>query len=217
MGKTHLAIGGLGNIAVADRVSFGVSIWKIDGASASSGGAVEITNFPLADPMVEGGSTLYNSQMWNYVTSIGNAWIVPGTRTLMMIGTNWDNRLTPNNTQVYYYNQANPGTTGQNDIGEAQSGYYVWRHEAYCGYYWCFDLDEIEAIDAGSASATSLRPYEHGYLDNLPRVLNHTRRNWASCFDDRSNRIYIGVEAGASGHPDHTNSPAILVYDFQPA
>lgn len=212
--RTHFMMGGYGNIALSGRVSMGPSIWRANAATLSSGGADQITGYPIDTPLNGTQSGLNNDQIWNFISRIAGGWIVPNTSTLMFVGCNLNKRapynLPPGDHIIY-------GASNLNDIGVGVQGYQPYYHQGWSNYYWLFDLYDLLAcyLNPVTNPPHMVQPYEHGFMDGIALSAYNKLIRGAS-FDSRNNRVTFSIENGANPR-EAEPSPAFVCYSLEVA
>lgn len=200
-GGTHFSSSGVGG-SIISRSSVGPSLHVVNAASIGTNSIIAtVMNFPHGDGTMLCGNIadLRTAQIWNMLSTVGGGFCIPGTDTIMFVGFNWDTRVTPDNTQVYYKNDMTPwGIAGYDDTGTFIDGYFPYRHTAFAGYYWLFDLNQIALTlsDPTGYPPHSHRPYEHGYLPSIPYVA--WNRAISGAYLNSSNKLICAVSGAAS-------------------
>ena len=130
------------------------------------------------------------NDLWNYFCSISLAFIVPGTRTLMCVGSMGGRRYGGGYKAPYLDGGPAPG--GQNPVDRDDLDHW----------YWLFDMDDIL-----SASTTyEPRPYARGvwdnnrwlkptstYTDNPSATDRSAGRKIGGFFDQGTGRLYLST------------------------
>jgi hypothetical protein len=157
LGKTHIAGAGYYG-AISSRLSIGPSQWAYDLSDLLAASATQsVSANALSDYPHESGKTydwdngtyadptdaLYSNPSYNMLTRGATHLLIPGTRTAMWIGMNWDGV---------------GGVEYQSGVGNVPINGGGFQH-----HYMLFDLDDlVEAYDNPNIEAWDLLAYESG-------------------------------------------------------
>lgn len=202
-GKTHISGNG-GNLSIVSAAPAGISMWAVNAAdiiAATSAGqsvsATVIADYTIDDLGNGMGGSMDTADMWNQLSICGTFFFVPGTRTLMAVGSNflgqnYDSR--PQNVILY----KGPGIVDAEGYGD-YGGHFAYYPYNYGPYFWLYDVDTLAQAYAGTISPSAVQPYSHGALPKPP-FLNEYRGYdlIGGCnYDAANNRLYFVVRRGA--------------------
>ena len=200
-GKTHWCGMGVG-MAIIARASNGPNLWAInaqDIIDASTGGqsinAVPCSDYPhgvgtslAGNDVYDGGpnisdNNMFNSVIWNHLSTNAGGFVVPGTRTVMFVGQNWSGEGT-----IQY--------KGTNELGITSGGYDTSLSYAKQNYYWLYDINDLVDGYNGTINPWDVKPYEHGQFPFFP-FSTTGRRIYGVTYDAANARLYCYVRYGA--------------------
>lgn len=195
-GGTHFIHNGA-HIAVASRASIGPNFAVIDPANPTAPVNVAMNyrytydwSTSLAPLDLEGGGYA-TEQVWNHLSNVLGAFIIPGTDTLCYIGYNLDKRFDYRGNNIIVYHD-------YNDLGQLEGGFGPYYHDAYAQYYWLYDLNDLVKTiqDPVGYPEHSHYPYEHGYLDTVGNT-TWDKRIIGAALNPYNNLVYLAVRRGA--------------------
>ncbi len=219
-GGTHLVHNGI-KMSIASRSSIGPNCAVINAANPQAGIIRELMNFPYGNNwetsignLGGSGQPYANDPLWNFLSDVAGACVLPGTDTLMFVGTTLDMRV-PNNGTVY------------KGIAENSSGAFVWQdgfnpyiYQGMSPYVWLFDLNDLARTVADPVTYPPHihRPYWHGYWD-IPGVDKRDGFQPRGAFLHRTTRqLHVSIQRGGaprynSGEPrfEVFNIPGVSV------
>lgn len=210
LGGTHIiGFSMAGDRAILSKYSNGPSMAVIDlsgitsGSPPSNGATISITplmEFSQPNGLTPEGSLGASGTAWTYMSGGEIGFIVPNTRTYMIIGTSGGHV-----TGSTYWDPHPPWAE--------YKGYGPLSEEDEYNYYWMFDLDEILAAE----NLYDPAPYEHGVLsvafDNGPGD-NSLHKVAGAAFDKNTSRLYISLSRADNSQASESALPLVVVYDF---
>lgn len=209
-GGTHFSSNGVG-MSIISRSSVGHSLHVVDASNVETNGIINtVLNFPYGDGTMLCGdiADLRTSQIWNFLTLCAGGVILPGTNSILFIGRNWDTRKSGNNV-IYYKNDTTPTGTGTDDTGKHIDGYFPFIHDAWATYFWLYDLNQLALTvsDPVTYPPHLHRPYQHGYLDNIPYTA--WDQGISGIYLDDNNKLICAVTRAARPRIS-PNTPAFI-------
>jgi len=216
-GASHLMCGGVGYWPIISRMAVGPTAWPVnfDDMQVSDTPTL-ISTTPAMDFPFGPGTQLSDdlqSQLWNHLSAIAGAFILPNTNTLMCIGSNLDRRAPYNNPPgglfICY------GASQPSDNGDTSQAYRAYYHQAYANYYWLFDLQDL-ADSFGNPSLNPphmIRPYKHGYWNHSTMRSAYYHRIGGAYYDYEQNLLVTSVDYGADSRFG-ASAPGYEVYDL---
>ena len=207
LGGTHMIVSG-GIMSIDSSTTNGISVYVLPTPSSTS--AIEAMDFPLGndmgylDPDIGDPMEPDTSQLWNHVACASGAFIYPNTRTLVVLGINFELSLPGNH--VIYKPQVN-------DIGEVPDGHAPYLHDSYIKYYWLIDIDDLIATvdDPVTNPPHMILPYEYGELPDFG-IGGWQQKLTGASFDPRDNRLTISCMYGAT--PRLGSSPSLHCFEI---
>jgi hypothetical protein len=210
LGGTHLiGFSMAGDRAILSKYSNGPSMAVIDldgitsGSPPSNGSTISITplmEFSQPNGLTPEASLGASGTAWTYMSGGEIGFIVPNTRTYMVIGTSGGHA-----TGSTYWDPHPPWSD--------YKGYGPLSEEDEYNYYWMFDLDEILAAE----NLYDPRPYEHGVLlvafDNGPGD-NSLHKIGGVAFDKNTGRLYISLDRADNSQASESALPLVVAYDL---
>ena len=203
-----LVSGWASNYSIISRYSVGPSLYGLDpkgllSAPAGSEGPVATTehmSFPHRNGTYLDPEALLLQQgrapaSWNFLSRAVYGFIVPGTRTFAVVGSNGgiDSGIGYKITQ---------------DDGNLCGGHCSYAAGDNYNYYWMFDLDEILAADAPHTP----RPYAQGRW-SIPFDDGADHLIIGATFDEADRTLYLALaDAGQVGAYDRP--PLIVAYNL---
>lgn len=202
-GKTHLSGHG-GNLSIISGTVAGISMYAVNAADMLAATAADqaISAIKLADwdrggENIGMGGDLGSADMWNVLSICGGYFVVPGTRTVMAVGSNFlGQAYDPDPLNVIRYkSDTEVDAEGYGGYG----GHFAYFPYNYGPFYWLFNLDDLVAVFNGELATDAVQPYEWGHLPKPP-FLNEYRGYdliGGCCYDNATNRVYFAVRRGA--------------------
>ena len=134
------------------------------------------------------------NDMWT-MESIGSVeFIVPGTRTYVIIGRHGGRQ-----SGICY--------KCTNNFGHAYGGYGAPDGDDYEYYYWFFDVNDLVAVRQGKMRPVDVRPYAKGPLPNpIAENMRWMTRIGGGTYDAASGLLYVTLQR-------HGNPPVVAVYE----
>lgn len=183
---------------------------SITGSSPISGGAnmtmAKCLDYPLANAMTPEANFSDAGYNWTHLSEAYYGFIVPGTKTYMVIGFSGG-----------HVGGISYGVPPYD--GSAGSGFYPIDPDDLYNYYWLFDVDDLIDVKNGViANAYTPQPYEHGQFPvefGSSGWTNHKRISGAA-FDPANGRLYISLYRGDNSQGAETAVPLLLAYDMSP-
>ncbi len=120
--------------------------------------------------------------MWTHIAGSAYAFIVPGTRSYMAIGSNGGG-------------ESGIGYKINQDSGYTCGGYCPHKASDRYNYYWLFDINDMRAVRARKKNAAKVMPHAHG---KLPDIYANNGFNAISgaAFDYNKNILYVSLARG---------------------
>lgn len=189
--------------SIISRYSIGPSMYQFDVQKLLTQGAGPVSSralmsFSMENPIAPGASDMNQnppvSQVWNGITRGVYGFIIPQTKTFMVIGTmagmqhGYGYKITQDNGNVC----GGPCPYVASDVYNA---------------YWLFDMDEILA----APNVHSPRPYAYGRWDQPFDLQPDGQRRiiLGGSFDSQTNRLYLSIQNVIDANP------VINVFEFQ--
>lgn len=205
-----LLTGWASNHSIISRYSVGPSLFVVDpglltGASSGTEGPVATTrwmSFPYGDGVYLAPDALEAQQgsaspVWNFLSKAMFAFIVPGTRTFMVLGSSGGV-------------QSGIGYKITQDDDNLCGGYCSYAADDNYNYYWLFDVAEI----VGADSPSDPQPYDYGEL-SVPFDDGGDHAIVGGAFDPATGKLYLTLSA-AGQVGDYDRPPLVVVYDVMP-
>ncbi len=194
------------NYSIIGRYSVGPSFYAFDPgpALAACAGDVEAIAtqafmvFPHGEGTLMGVDALQSqegsaSALWNFLSRAVYGFIVPGTRTFMVLGSSGGV-------------ESGIGYKITQDNGNLCGGYCAYSATDVYNYYWLFDLEAILAAEAPH----EVRPYAYGPW-SVPFDAEGRHPIIGATFDPASKRLYVALaNAGRTGTYDRP--PLMVVF-----
>ena len=192
------------NYSIISRYSVGPSLWVFDHAtllndSGANSGPINATaflNYSYAGgnrihPDAWEESTGSSSPLWNPLARAMFGFIVPGTNTFAVFGSN-----------AGIYSGVGYKITQNN--GNLCGGPCAYDASDYYNYYWLYDVQDI----LNATNVYDPQPYEYGEL-SVPFDESGSIRISGGTFDPSTGTLYLALRE-ADG-----NAPVIVVYQIQ--
>lgn len=194
VGGTYIT-GYPGGLAIFTRMSVGPTAFAFDPLS------LDFTNMPagtqipqttlldygMSNPMGVTGTLAdfddyvynvdLNNDMWTVVASANYGFIVPGTRTYLVLGSNggMESRI------GYKITQTNGNVCG---------GPCAYDPDDYDNYYWAFDMNDLLAVKEGRMAPHAVMPYAYGRL-SVPYLKSGFNKILGGDFDAGRGLLYL--------------------------
>ena len=202
--------------AILSKYSIGPSAYVYDfsagnsitGASPVANGSTLSTtvalDYPLANGLTPEANLGNSGTHWTYCSGGQIGFIVPGTRTYMVIGFS-----AGHSSGSAYYDPA-PYDAGF-------KGYAPNSASDIYNYYWLFDVDDMVDVLNSVINSYDPDPYEHGQLSLRHdggsgwTTLHHVG---GATFDATNNKLYISLQYADDSQASESDLPLILCYDL---
>lgn len=198
-GGTHFVHNGI-KMSIASRSSIGPNLAVINAANPQAGILREIMNFPHGDSWATSlrylggsGESFGDDPVWNFLSDVAGAFVIPGTDTLCYIGSTLDMRVPSNGTRYKDVVEQSDGSFAWQD------GYNPYIYQGISPYAWLFDLNELvrSVADPATYPVHSHRPYWSGYID-IPGV---DKRDGfmirGACLHPDTLQVHLSIQRGA--------------------
>ncbi|WP_179959368.1 hypothetical protein [Marinobacter changyiensis] len=214
LGGPYLAGNG-GGMSISSRLSEGPSLYVFDPENVAGNqwavNTKEWMNYPFQNALSSSiwqDSTVSGSgdwdianhtgknDMWTVKSTAAFAFIVPGTRTFMVIGSSG-------------MHDSGGGYKITNDAGFLCGGFCANDNEDYHSYFWLYDLNEILA----ASTSHEVIPYSYGIFDDRWMEYNEqggTGEVTGGSFDLQTGTLVLSHAAATKNH--ESGSPVISVY-----
>lgn len=187
-------------IAIVSRLSVGPSAFAFDPLSPNVGSiapstlsVTKLMDFSLDNPigifqssMSNPNDYIYNrdvtNDLWTIISEAKYGFIVPGTRTYMVIGYSGGM-------------ESGVGYKATQDNGNVCGGPCAYKANDYDNYYWLFDMNELLKAKAGQIQYHSLMPYSYGRL-SIPYAKNGFNAISGATYDSAKGLLYVSLERG---------------------
>lgn len=213
---THF-VGGGKEAAIINRATSGPSAFVVRLAdmgpslSPSFVSTIAALDYPQ-DYTLSGSRAIWSAPpvgftLWNAKSSAVAGFIIPGTRTIMFIGTNWNGVGADGKTIIYHENDK---------AGVFCGGYCPYVVNAITNYYWLYDLNDLAKTiaDPVNYKPWSHRPYEHGAFPSFP-FTSPSRGISGAYYDYVNSRLVLALQGGAVDRPGFEYGvPSFAVFDL---
>lgn len=215
LGGTYIA-GNSSGVPIISRLSVGPTAFVFDptnpllgNLSPSNISMSTLMDFSLDHAMGIGSQTfndyMYNvsktNTLWSHLSRASYGFIVPGTRTYMVVGYNGG--MT-----------SGIGYKATQENGYVCPGACAYLSTDYSNYYWLFDLNDMLKVKAGQLPAYQMLPYAYGKL-NLPYAQNGYNEIIGADFDSSKGLLYLSLQSG--DRLDYGWNPSVVAFKLTTA
>ncbi|MEA1050972.1 hypothetical protein U5801_14305 [Lamprobacter modestohalophilus] len=198
------------NIPINSRHSIGPSlfVWNPSEFDLKSNGeqipATAFINYSLSDPLHEDG---YNksgkNDLWTELSRAHIGFIPPGSQDYLVIGTSSGH-------------ESGIGYKIKQDNGNLCGGPCAHDHDDVYNYFWRYDLNDINALRAGTVRPSSLRPAEYDVLPVFNGRVRGTPLLIGAAFIPETSRLYLLFSSVDGTQSKWERQPVLLVYLLRP-
>lgn len=214
LGGTHIS--GLSQGSIVSRLSVGPSafVWtpEDDLLNATEGGPLEtitaldyslqhiLHDTSLYDQQADGtDNILYNlvdgnNHLWTIASSVGYAFIIPGTSTYMVVGHSAGH-------------ESGLGYKITQDNGHLCGGPCPYAADDHYNYYWLYDVNDMVSVVEGNLEPWEVRPYDYGIFDTIGNKSTLT----SAYYDVDDDLLYVALQNG-DPIPTYDKPPLFLAY-----
>ena len=210
-GDTLFGYSMAGTRAILSRFSMGPSAYVYDSATALPSDGGTVTMVPVLDyPAGANGLTAEadlgdSGTMWTYCSGGEIGFIVPGTRTYMVIGFSAGHA-----TGAQYWDPTPPW-------GDFKGYGPIEEYDAD-NHYWLYDVDDLIDVKNGViTNAYEPVPYEHGVFDsryNGGSGWNSCRKIVGGALDSANGKLYLSYARADATQSGESSLPLIICYDI---
>ncbi|WP_200238473.1 hypothetical protein [Lamprobacter modestohalophilus] len=197
------------NIPINSRLSIGPTlfVWNPSEFDLTSNGvqipATALINYSLSNPLHE---DAYNKNgqnvLWTELSQAHIGFIPPGSQDYLVIGTSSGH-------------ESGIGYKIKQDDGRVCGGPCAYAHDDAYNYFWRYDLTDIAAVRAGTASPSSLRPVEYGILPVYNGRVRGAPLLIGAAFSPETSHLYLLFGSVDGTQSEWERQPALLIYSIQ--